>query len=44
MTRPMRADAARNRRLLLAAAADEFAEGGSGASIADIAKRAHPLP
>ncbi|WP_433076149.1 TetR/AcrR family transcriptional regulator [Dactylosporangium sp. CA-052675] len=40
MTRPMRADAARNRRLLLAAAADEFAEHGLGASIADIAKRA----
>ncbi|MER7007109.1 helix-turn-helix domain-containing protein [Dactylosporangium sp. NPDC000555] len=40
MTRPLRADAARNRRLLLAAAADEFAERGLEASIADIARRA----
>ncbi|GAA2343305.1 helix-turn-helix domain-containing protein [Dactylosporangium salmoneum] len=40
MNRPLRADAARNRRLLLAAAADEFAERGLEASIADIAKRA----
>ncbi|WP_238011759.1 helix-turn-helix domain-containing protein [Dactylosporangium sp. AC04546] len=36
----MRADAARNRRLLLAAAADEFAERGLDASVADIARRA----
>jgi AcrR family transcriptional regulator len=36
----LRADAARNRRLLLAAAADEFAERGLDASIADIARRA----
>ncbi|WP_432972688.1 TetR/AcrR family transcriptional regulator [Dactylosporangium sp. CA-233914] len=40
MSRPLRADAARNRRLLLAAAADEFAERGLEASIADIARRA----
>jgi AcrR family transcriptional regulator len=39
-TRPLRADAARNRRLLLAAAADEFAERGLEASVADIARRA----
>lgn len=39
-TRPLRADAARNRQLLLAAAADEFAEHGLDASIADIARRA----
>lgn len=39
-TRPLRADAARNRRLLLAAAADEFAERGLDASVADIARRA----
>ena len=39
-TRPLRADAARNRRLLLAAAADEFAEHGLDASVADIARRA----
>ncbi|GAB3808560.1 TetR/AcrR family transcriptional regulator [Micromonospora zhanjiangensis] len=39
-TRPLRADAARNRRLLLAAAADEFAERGLDASVADIAHRA----
>jgi AcrR family transcriptional regulator len=38
--RPLRADAARNRERLLAAAADEFAERGLDASIADIAKRA----
>lgn len=38
--RPQRADAARNRRLLLAAAADEFAERGLDASVADIATRA----
>ncbi|MFI6265245.1 TetR/AcrR family transcriptional regulator [Micromonospora sp. NPDC051006] len=38
--RPLRADAARNRRLLLAAAADEFAERGLEASVADIARRA----
>jgi AcrR family transcriptional regulator len=38
--RPLRADAARNRELLLAAAADEFAEHGLGASVADIARRA----
>lgn len=36
----MRADAARNRQLLLAAAADEFAEHGLNASVADIARRA----
>ncbi|WP_163541689.1 TetR/AcrR family transcriptional regulator [Occultella kanbiaonis] len=39
-TRLPRADAARNRRLLLAAAADEFAEHGLDASVADIARRA----
>ncbi|MEV4758664.1 helix-turn-helix domain-containing protein [Micromonospora sp. NPDC049559] len=39
-TRPLRADAARNRRLLLTAAADEFAERGLDASVADIARRA----
>jgi AcrR family transcriptional regulator len=39
-TRPLRADAARNRGLLLAAAADEFAEHGLDASVADIARRA----
>ncbi|MCM3806819.1 TetR/AcrR family transcriptional regulator [Streptomyces sp. DR7-3] len=38
--RPLRADAARNRKLLLAAAADEFAERGLTASVADIARRA----
>jgi AcrR family transcriptional regulator len=38
--RPLRADAARNRRLLLVAAADEFAERGLDASVADIARRA----
>jgi AcrR family transcriptional regulator len=36
----LRADAARNRKLLLAAAADEFAERGLDASVADIARRA----
>jgi AcrR family transcriptional regulator len=39
-TRPLRADAARNRALLLAAAAAEFAERGLDASVADIARRA----
>lgn len=39
-SRPLRADAARNRALLLAAAADEFAEHGLDASVADIARRA----
>lgn len=39
-TRPLRADAARNRQLLLAAATDEFAERGPDASVADIARRA----
>ena len=39
-SRPLRADAARNRELLLAAAADEFAERGLDASVADIARRA----
>ncbi len=39
-TRPLRADAARNRASLLAAAADEFAERGMEASVADIARRA----
>jgi AcrR family transcriptional regulator len=38
--RPIRADAARNRASLLAAAEDEFAERGASASIADIARRA----
>jgi AcrR family transcriptional regulator len=38
--RPLRADAARNRELLLAAAADEFGEHGLDASVADIARRA----
>jgi AcrR family transcriptional regulator len=38
--RPLRADAARNRALLLAAATDEFAEHGLEASVADIARRA----
>jgi AcrR family transcriptional regulator len=38
--RPLRADAARNRELLLAAATDEFAEHGLDASVADIARRA----
>lgn len=39
-TRPIRADAARNRDLLLAAAECEFAERGPSASVADIARRA----
>jgi AcrR family transcriptional regulator len=39
-TRQLRADAARNRELLLAAAAEEFAERGVDASVADIATRA----
>ena len=39
-TRSLRADAARNRELLLAAAEQEFAERGMDASIADIARRA----
>jgi AcrR family transcriptional regulator len=39
-TRPLRADAARNRQSLLAAAAEEFAERGPDASVADIARRA----
>jgi AcrR family transcriptional regulator len=39
-TRPLRSDAARNRESLLAAAADEFAERGLDASVADIARRA----
>jgi AcrR family transcriptional regulator len=39
-TRRLRADAARNRELLLTAAEDEFAERGLDASIADIARRA----
>ncbi len=38
--RALRADAARNRELLLAAAEDEFAERGLDASVADIASRA----
>lgn len=38
--RPIRADAVRNRALLLAAAEDEFAERGPSASVADIARRA----
>ena len=40
MTRPLRADAARNRASLLAAAAEEFAERGPEASVADIARLA----
>ncbi|WNG85337.1 TetR family transcriptional regulator [Mycobacterium sp. ITM-2016-00317] len=36
----LRADAARNRELLLAAAEEEFAERGPAASVADIARRA----
>ncbi|WP_433365116.1 TetR/AcrR family transcriptional regulator [Actinoplanes sp. CA-142083] len=40
MTRALRADAARNRSLLLAAAAAEFASRGVDASVADIARRA----
>ncbi|MEV4348798.1 helix-turn-helix domain-containing protein [Actinoplanes sp. NPDC049596] len=38
--RPLRADAARNRSSLLAAAAEEFALHGPDASVADIARRA----
>ncbi|WP_020123094.1 TetR/AcrR family transcriptional regulator [Streptomyces canus] len=38
--RPLRADAARNRKLLLAAAADEFDVRGLDVSVADIARRA----
>jgi AcrR family transcriptional regulator len=38
--RPLRADAVRNRRLVLSAAADAFAEHGMDVSIAEIAKRA----
>lgn len=38
--RPIRADAARNKELLLAAAEAEFAEHGPSASVADIARRA----
>jgi AcrR family transcriptional regulator len=38
--RALRADAARNRELLLTAAEQEFAERGPAASIADIARRA----
>jgi AcrR family transcriptional regulator len=38
--RPMRADAKRNRDLLLAAARDAFTEKGAGASLEDIARRA----
>jgi AcrR family transcriptional regulator len=38
--RPLRADAARNRRLVLSAAADAFAEQGMDVSIAEIAQRA----
>ncbi|MFD4573037.1 TetR/AcrR family transcriptional regulator [Streptomyces sp. NPDC058417] len=38
--KPMRADARRNYALLLAAAAEAFAERGEGASLDDIAKRA----
>jgi AcrR family transcriptional regulator len=38
--RPQRADATRNRELLLAAAEAEFAEKGLEASVADIARRA----
>jgi AcrR family transcriptional regulator len=38
--RPLRADATRNRELLLAAAEAEFADRGPAASVADIARRA----
>ncbi|GAA5025147.1 TetR/AcrR family transcriptional regulator [Actinopolymorpha pittospori] len=39
-SRPPRADGVRNRRLLLSAAADAFAEHGTDVSIAEIAQRA----
>ncbi|MET0928841.1 MAG: helix-turn-helix domain-containing protein [Aeromicrobium sp.] len=39
-TRPLRADAVRNRELLLSAAEEEFAERGLDASVSDIARRA----
>ncbi|MGW8537994.1 TetR/AcrR family transcriptional regulator [Rhodococcus qingshengii] len=39
-TRPLRADAARNREQLLAAAEEEFAEKGPGVSVSEIAARA----
>lgn len=39
-SRPLRADAARNRRQLLRAAADAFAEHGVDVSVAEIAQRA----
>jgi AcrR family transcriptional regulator len=38
--RPLRADAARNRALLLTAARDAFAENGTSAALEDIARRA----
>lgn len=38
--RPLRVDAARNRKLLLAAAEEEFTERGLSASVAQIARRA----
>ncbi|MGN6605775.1 MAG: TetR/AcrR family transcriptional regulator [Jatrophihabitans sp.] len=38
--RPLRADAARNRAQLIAAAREAFAEHGTGASLEDIARRA----
>ncbi|GLY29519.1 TetR/AcrR family transcriptional regulator [Kineosporia sp. NBRC 101731] len=38
--RPLRADAARNRELLMAAAEEEFAQRGPESSVADIARRA----
>src|SRR4029453_12202897 len=40
VTRALRADAARNRSLLLAAATQEFAAHGLDASVADFARRA----
>jgi AcrR family transcriptional regulator len=39
-TRPLRADAERNRRLVLEAAAQAFAEEGFGVGVAEIARRA----
>lgn len=39
-SRPLRADAARNRALLLTAARDAFAENGTSAALEDIARRA----